>query len=89
MTGGYQNWGLGYLSSTELLTVGDSAWQSVGPLPSNLNGLKCITLDNVPYVLGNLVLRLDDSFTGFRRENSGQDGYLEVEWRLSKMGKSC
>ena len=38
--------------------MGDTAWQSAGPLPSNLNGLKCITLDNVPYVLGNLVLRL-------------------------------
>ena len=57
VTGGYQNWGLGYLSSTELLTVGDTAWQSAGPLPSNLNGLSCITLDNVPYALGNLVLR--------------------------------
>ena len=52
MTGGYQNWGLGYLDSTELLTLGDTAWRTADPLPAKLNGLKAVTVDNVPFVLG-------------------------------------
>ena len=53
MTGGYQNSGLGYyLDSTELLTVGDTAWRTADPLPAKINGLKAITIDNVPFVLG-------------------------------------
>ena len=46
-----------YLSSTEILTHGDSKWTDVGPLPFALFGLKGVSLNNNIIMTGNFLLQ--------------------------------
>ena len=46
--------GLEITKSTEILTVGDTAWTTVGNLPRARNGFRATNVNNMIYVLGNL-----------------------------------
>ena len=50
MAGGFN--GIMNLGSTEILTDGKSAWETVGDLPRARNGLRATNVNNIIYVLG-------------------------------------
>ena len=52
MAGGFT--GLEITKSTEILTVGDTAWTAVGNLPRARNGFRATNVNNIIYVLGKL-----------------------------------
>ena len=58
MTGGVHGAGSDVLTTTEVLTVGDSSWRSVGSLPVALTGIyhAGVSLDNTVLITGNIFL---------------------------------
>ena len=53
--GGY-NHGDGPLSSTEMLSEGEDTWRERAPLPRPLNGLRSVSLGNVIYLTGQMII---------------------------------
>ena len=56
MTGGVHGAGSDVLTTTEVLTVGDATWRSVGSLPVALTGIyhAGVSLDNTVLITGNI-----------------------------------
>ena len=54
MVGGEDRVSGEYLASTEILVTGTSAWTSVSPLPQKYWNLRVVSLDNTPYMFGQL-----------------------------------
>ena len=54
--------------------MGDTAWRTADPLPAKINGLKAITIDNVPFVLGvvSSILGLRSSYLHSQAEKLQQ-----------------
>ena len=52
--GGYD--GDDYLSSTEMLSEGEDTWRERAPLPRPLYGLRSVSLGNVIYLTGQMII---------------------------------
>ena len=45
-----------YLSSTEMLSEGEDTWRERAPLPRPLSGLRSVSLGNVIYLTGQMII---------------------------------
>ena len=43
------------LSSTEILSSGSPQWSFTSPLPYSISGLSAVTVDNIPFLFGNII----------------------------------
>ena len=50
VAGGHNGWT--YISSTEKLTIGGTAWTTVKPLPYSLAGQASVSMDNRVFIIG-------------------------------------
>ena len=64
MTGGFT--GSENTKVTEIFTVEEKAWRTVGDLPRARNGLRATNLDNIIYVLGiNILIEFNNTESFF------------------------
>ena len=64
ITGGYDSKAKpAYVSTTEILTEGDSKWKVVGPLPLGIKAAKAVSVENSVFLTGKYVFGLDLDFS--------------------------
>ena len=74
VAGGYDS--LSYLSSTEILTEGESAWKVVGSLPSLIGGLKGVSWKNTIIMTGVILSLI---FQNIRCARIGGFNYMDED----------
>ena len=86
ITGGYDSKAKpAYVSTTEILTEGDSKWKVVGPLPLGIKAAKAVSVENSVFLTGKYRVstkKVPSLFFGNNSLKSSQNSKRKVSFEI-------